>query len=155
VIGGGLLGIEAAHALASAGVEVTLVNRASHLMERQLDAEGADMLKRALEARGIRVLLGAVPRAIGGRLGVKWVELVGTRIACGVVLMAIGVRPACALAASGGLKTNRGILVNDRLTTSAPGIHAIGDCIEHRGVCYGVVEPAYEQARVLARTLIG
>ena len=156
VIGGGLLGIEAAYGLARAGVPVTLVHLMDRLMERQLDAEGARLLKRALEAQGIRVLLQAQTRAIHGASSVESVELQdGQRIACGLVVMAVGVRANTALAETAGLPTRRGILVDDRLQTSVPGIHAIGDCIEHAGACYGLVEPAYEHARIVAKTLCG
>jgi nitrite reductase (NADH) large subunit len=156
VIGGGLLGIEAAYGLARAGVPVTLVHLMDRLMERQLDAEGARLLKTALEAQGIRVLLQAQTCAIHGASYVESVELQdGQRLACGLVVMAVGVRASTALADTAGLPTRRGILVDDRLQTAVPGIHAIGDCIEHAGACYGLVEPAYEHARIVARTLCG
>lgn len=156
VIGGGLLGIEAAYGLARAGVPVTLVHLMDRLMERQLDAEGAGLLEEALQAKGIRVLLQAQTRAIHGASAVESVELQdGQRITCGLVVMAVGVRANRVLAETGGLATGRGIHVDDRLQTSVPGIHAIGDCIEHAGVCYGLVEPAYEHARVVARALCG
>src|SRR5439155_13263929 len=156
VIGGGLLGIEAAYGLARAGVPVTLVHLMDRLMERQLDAEGARLLEGALQAQGIRVLLQAQARAIHGASSVESVELQdGRRIACGLVVMAVGVRANTALAEVAGLPTRRGILVDDRLQTAAPGMHAIGDCAEHAGTCYGLVEPAYEHARIVARALCG
>jgi nitrite reductase (NADH) large subunit len=156
VIGGGLLGIEAAYGLARAGVPVTLLHLMDRLMERQLDAEGAQLLKMALEAQGIRVLLQAQTRAIHDTSAVESVELKdGRRIACGLVVMAVGVRANTALAGSAGLPTRRGILVDDRLETAAPGVHAIGDCAEHAGICHGLIEPAHEQVRVLARVLCG
>jgi len=156
VIGGGLLGIEAAYGLARAGVPVTLVHLMDRLMERQLDAEGAQLLKRALEAQGIRVLLQAQTRAIHGASSVESVELQdGQRIACGLVVMVVGVRAKTALAESAGLATRRGILVDHRLQTSVPGVFAISDCIEHAGNCYGLVEPAYEHARIVAKSLCG
>ncbi|KAB2914445.1 MAG: NAD(P)/FAD-dependent oxidoreductase [Hyphomicrobiaceae bacterium] len=155
VIGGGLLGIEAAYGLARRRVPVTLVHLMDRLMERQLDAEGAALLKDALEARGIKVLLQAQTRAIHGEGAVESVELAdGRRIACGLVVMAVGVRPNVALAATGGLQIGRGILVDDRLQTSVADIHAIGECVEHRSGCYGLVEPAYEQARVAAAAIV-
>jgi nitrite reductase (NADH) large subunit len=156
VIGGGLLGIEAAYGLARAGVPVTLVHLMDRLMERQLDAEGARLLERALEAQGIRVLLQAQTRAIHGASRVESVELQdGRRIACGLVVMAVGVHPSTALAETAGMPTRRGILVDDRLETAARGIHAIGDCAEHASICHGLIEPAHEQALVLARVLCG
>ena len=156
VIGGGLLGIEAAYGLARAGVPVTLLHLMDRLMERHLDAEGAELLKGRLEAKGICVLLQAQTRAIHGASSVESVELQdGQRIACGLVAMAVGVRPNIALAETAGLPTRRGILVDDRLQTAVPGIHAIGDCIEHAGTCYGLIEPAHEHARVVAKALCG
>lgn len=156
VIGGGLLGIEAAYGLARAGAGVTLVHVMDRLMERQLDAEGAALLAAALEARGIRVRLSTQTKAICGNARVEAIELGnGDVIPCSLVVMAVGVRPATGLAAAAGLATGRGILVDDQLQTSAPGIYALGDCAEHRGICYGLVEPAYAQARVLAHVLAG
>jgi len=156
VIGGGLLGIEAAYGLARAGVPVTLLHLMDRLMERQLDAEGAALLRAALEAKGIRVLLRAETRAIHGASTVEGIELMdGQRLPCGLVVMAVGVRANASLAEAGGLAVKRGIVVDDRLQTSVPGIHAIGDCAEHRGACYGLIEPAYEQARAAARALCG
>jgi nitrite reductase (NADH) large subunit len=154
VIGGGLLGIEAAYGLARAGVPVTLLHLMDRLMERQLDAEGAQLLKGALETEGIRVRLLAETHTIHGVSGAEAIELVdGERIACGLVVMAVGVRASTTLAETGGLLTDRGIIVDDQLQTSAHGIYAIGDCVEHRGTCYGLIEPAYEQARAVARRL--
>jgi nitrite reductase (NADH) large subunit len=156
VIGGGLLGIEAAYGLARAGVPVTLLHLMDRLMERQLDAEGAAVLKTALEARGICILQQAHTHAIHGGSAVDSVELQdGRSIPCGLVVMAVGVRANTRLAEAAGLPTRRGIIVDDRLETAVPGIHAIGDCAEHAGICHGLIEPAHEQARVLARALCG
>ncbi len=156
VIGGGLLGIEVAHGLARRGVAVSLVHLADRLMERQLDAEGAALLAEAIKAKGVGVLLGANTRAILGRSEVEAVELADGRVLqCGLVIMAIGIRPRVALAASGGLSTNRGILVDDRMETSLKGVFAIGECAEHRGICYGLVEPCYEHAKVAAGAIAG
>jgi nitrite reductase (NADH) large subunit len=114
VIGGGLLGIEAAYGLARKGAAVTLVHLVDRLMERQLDAEGAALLKGALEAKGIRVLLGTQTRAIRGNTAVEAIELGnGQRLACGLVVMAVGVRAHIALAQAGGLVTQRGVCVDD------------------------------------------
>lgn len=156
VIGGGLLGIEAAYGLARAGTAVTLVHVMDRLMERQLDAEGARLLATALEARGIRVRLSTETTAIHGKTSVEAIELgSGETLACSLVVMAVGVRPATGLAVAAGLATARGILVDDQMQTSLPGIYALGDCAEHRKTCYGLVEPAYAQARVLAHVLAG
>jgi nitrite reductase (NADH) large subunit len=156
VIGGGLLGIEAAYGLARAGAGVTLVHLMDRLMERQLDTGAARLLASALRAKGIRVILGTTARAIRGRDRVESIELTnGQRLSCGLVVMAVGVRPSTALARDAGLQTNRGILVDDRMVTSAEGICALGECAEHRGQCYGLIEPGYEQAKTLARHLAG
>jgi nitrite reductase (NADH) large subunit len=156
VIGGGLLGIEAAYGLARRGIAVTLVHLMDRLMERQLDAEGARLLADAIEAKGVRVLLGAETGAIRGGPAVEAVELKDGRVLpCGLVVMAVGIRPNTALAASGGLQIKRGIVVDDGMQTSATGIYAIGECAEHRGACYGLVEPCYEQARVAAAAVTG
>ncbi|HEU4381239.1 MAG TPA: FAD-dependent oxidoreductase [Hyphomicrobiaceae bacterium] len=154
VIGGGLLGIEAAYGLARRGVPVTLVHLMDRLLERQLDAEGARLLAAAIEAKGVRVLLGAETAAIRGGSAVETVELKDGRVLpCGLVVMAVGIRSNTALAPSGGLQVKRGIVVDDGMQTSASGIYAIGECAEHRGVCYGLVEPCYEQARVAAAAI--
>jgi nitrite reductase (NADH) large subunit len=156
VIGGGLLGIEAAYGLSRAGVAVTLVHVMDRLMERQLDAEGAALLAAALDAKGIRVLLSTQTRAIVGNGRVEALETqAGEVIPCGLVVMAVGVRPATQLAAAAGASVGRGIIVDDTMQTSVPGVYALGDCAEHNRVCYGLVEPAYAQARVLAATLAG
>ncbi|WP_088347543.1 MULTISPECIES: FAD-dependent oxidoreductase [Rhodomicrobium] len=156
VIGGGLLGIEAAYGLAKLGIKVTLIHLMDRLMERQLDAEAAALLADALRAKGIELLLGAQTAAISGQGAVACVTLKdGRELPCGLVVMAAGVRPRTGLGKSAGLAVNRGILIDDRLATSRPGIYAIGECAEHRGACYGLVEPAYEQAATLAGHLCG
>jgi nitrite reductase (NADH) large subunit len=154
VIGGGLLGLEAAHGLAKAGARVTLVHLMDRLMERQLDAVAAGMLRSAVEARGVEVLLGAQTAQMIGEQRVEAVALKDGRIIpADLVVVAVGVRPNAALAKRAGIAVNRGIVVDDGLETSAHGVFAIGECAEHRGQCYGLVEPAYEQAGVLARRL--
>lgn len=156
VIGGGLLGLEAAYGLRKWGARVTVVHLMDRLMERQLDAPAAAMLKRALEAQGITVLTSAATAQIDGGDRVRALQLKdGRQIAVDAVVFAAGVAPNAALARDAGIDTARGIVVDDRLESSAPGIYAIGECIEHRGQCYGLVEPAYAQARVLARVLAG
>jgi len=156
VIGGGLLGLEAAYGLAKAGTPVTLLHLMDRLMERQLDASAADLLKSLVERKGIAVELNANTARIHGTSRVEGVELAdGRRIEADAVVFAAGIRPNTKLAQEAGLTVNRGIVVDDVMQTSAPGIFALGECAEHRGVCYGLVEPAYEQARVLARHLSG
>ena len=156
VIGGGLLGLEAAYGLAKAGARVTLLHLMDRLMERQLDHRAALMLRRAVEARGIAVRLQAQTARIAGNGKVEGVELRdGTTIAADAVVVAVGIRANAALARTAGLEVGRGIVVDDHLETNAAGVHAIGECAEHRGCCYGLVEPAYEQAQLLARRLAG
>jgi nitrite reductase (NADH) large subunit len=144
VVGGGLLGLEAAYGLAKAGAVVTLVHLMDRLMERQLDAPAAELLLHANTAR------------IHGEARVEGVELVdGRRIDADAVIFAAGIRPNVALAKQAGIPVNRGIVVDDHLQTGVSDVFAIGECAEHRGICYGLVEPAYEQARVLAQHLAG
>jgi len=156
VIGGGLLGLEAAYGLVRLGCAVTLVHLVDRLMERQLDARGAATLRRALERQGVAFVLGAESRRIVGEAEVAGLELSsGEILPADFVVMACGVRPNTALARAAGLAVNRGIVVDDRLATSDPAIFALGECAEHRGALYGLVAPAYEQARTLARRLAG
>ncbi len=156
VVGGGLLGLEAAYGLAKAGAPVTLIHLMERLMERQLDAPAADLLKSLVERKGINILLNANTARIHGETRVEGVELAdGRRIEADAVIFAAGIRPNVALAKEAGISVNRGVVVDDCLQTGAPDIFARGECAEHRGICYGLVEPAYEQARVLARHLAG
>ncbi|MDA9468601.1 NAD(P)/FAD-dependent oxidoreductase [Bradyrhizobium sp. CCBAU 53415] len=156
VVGGGLLGLEAAYGLAKAGAPVTLLHLMDRLMERQLDAPAADLLKTLVERKGIRILLNASTKCIHGDGHVEAVELAdGSRIEADAVIFAAGIKPNVALAKEAGIAVNRGVVVNDVMQTASPDIFALGECAEHRGTCYGLVEPAYEQARVLARHLAG
>ena len=156
VVGGGLLGLEAAYGLAKAGAPVTLIHLMDRLMERQLDAPAADLLKTLVERKGIKVLLNANTARLHGATRVDGIELTdGRRIDADAVIFAAGIRPNVALAKGAGIAVGRGIVVDDHLQTAAPEIFALGECAEHRGICYGLVEPAYEQARVLAQHLAG
>src|SRR5947207_5588874 len=156
VVGGGLLGLEAAYGLAKAGAAVTLVHLMDRLMERQLDAPAAELLKALVELKGIRILLNANTARLHGETRVNGVEFTdGRRIDADAVIFAAGIRPNVTLAKDAGIAVNRGIVVDDHLQTGASDIFALGECAEHRGICYGLVEPAYEQARVLARHLAG
>jgi nitrite reductase (NADH) large subunit len=120
-------------------------------MERQLDMPAAELLKSQVERKGIRILLNANTARLHGETRIEGIELMdGRRIDADAVIFAAGIRPNVALAKDAGIPVNRGIVVDDVLQTGAPGIFALGECAEHRGVCYGLVEPAYEQARVLA-----
>jgi len=156
VIGGGLLGIEAAYGLRKGGAEVTLVHVMDRLMERQLDRRTAAFLKRAIEGKGIRVLLNAQTSEVMGSEKAEALNFGdGTSLPLDLVVVAVGVRPAVELAKAADLPVKRGILVDDRLTTVVPFIHAIGECAEHRDIVYGLVQPAYEHASILARHLGG
>jgi nitrite reductase (NADH) large subunit len=156
VIGGGLLGLEAAYGLARAGGKVTLLHLVDRLMERQLDAEGAGLLAAAMAQRGIQVRLNASTKGFAGKDRVEAVELAdGTAIPADLVVVAIGVRPNIDVANAAGIATNRGIVVDDHMASDDPSIFAIGECAEHRGQVYGLVEPAYQQACVLAARLAG
>jgi nitrite reductase (NADH) large subunit len=156
VIGGGLLGVEAACGLAKAGAKVTLVHLMDRLMERQLDARAAAMLKRAVEKKGVEVLLEVVTARFVGDGHVEAVEFTdGRTVDADIVVVAIGIKPNAELAVAAGVAVKRGIVVDDRLSTSVADVFAIGECAEHRGICYGLVEPTNEQARVLAERLAG
>jgi nitrite reductase (NADH) large subunit len=156
VIGGGLLGLEAAYGLARAGAQVSVIHLMDRLMERQLDARASALLKSAVEARGIRVHVNADTTAIRGRDRADAVALKdGQELAVDLVVVAAGIRSNVDLARTADLDIGRGIVVDDHLQTSKVGIHAIGECAEHRGISYGLVEPAYEQARALAMHLAG
>lgn len=156
VVGGGLLGLEAAHGLVKAGAKVTLLHLMERLMERQLDPAAAALLKRLVEEKGIEVHLGANTEKVLGRDRVEGVQLRdGKSISADAVIFAAGIRPNASLANDAGIDVNRGILVDDQMKTATDGVFALGECAEHRGICYGLVEPAYEQARVLADHLAG
>jgi nitrite reductase (NADH) large subunit len=157
VIGGGLLGLEAARGLQVQGCDVTVVHLMDTLMERQVDATGGGLLRKKIEELGVRVLPGRSTTAITGEDGrVSGVEFAdGERIAADLVVVAAGIRPNVELGRRAGLTVNRGIVVNDHMETSAPDIFAVGECVEHDGVCYGLVAPLLEQAKVLAATMTG
>lgn len=156
VIGGGLLGIEAAYGLVRAGLEVSLIALRDRLLERQLDPRAGQLLRSAVEAKGIRVLLEAETEAVLGDVAAEAVKLKdGRLLPADLVVVAIGIQPEATLARQAGIVCNHGIVVDDGLATSVAGIYAIGECAEHRGVCYGLVEPGYTQARILAERLAG
>ncbi len=156
VVGGGLLGLEAAYGLAKAGAPVTLVHLKDRLMDRQLDVPAGALLKSLVEKKGVEVLLSANADRILGEQRVEGVELAdGRLIDAEAVIFAAGIRPNISLAEKAGIAVNRGIVVDDQLRTGSDDIFALGECAEHRGICYGLVEPAYEQARVLAQHLAG
>jgi nitrite reductase (NADH) large subunit len=156
VIGGGLLGIEAAAGLAKLGAKVTLVHRMDRLMERQLDARSASFLKRAVERRGVDVRLDVETVAIAGEMRAEALVFAdGGRLAVDFVVVAVGVRPNVELARAAGLAVDRGVVVDQGMAASLPFVHAIGECAETAGQVCGLVEPAYAHAAVLARRLAG
>ncbi len=156
VIGGGLLGIEAAYGLAKRGAQVTLVHLMDRLMERQLDGAAASMVKAALERQGIEVVLEAQTAAVLGDSNADGILLAdGRRIAADAVVMAAGIKPNADLAKAAGLAVGRGIVVNASLSTSHNDVFAIGECAEVEEQCCGLVEPAYAQADILAAQLCG
>ncbi|NGY03403.1 nitrite reductase small subunit NirD [Solimonas terrae] len=154
VIGGGLLGLEAAHGLARRGMQVTVVHLMDRLMERQLDAPAAALLKQKLESRGMTVHLNAQTEAILGEDRVSGIRLKdGTIIDASLVVMAVGIRPNVELAQACGLRCDRGVLVDDTMQTFDPRIYAVGECVQHRGRTYGLVDPLWGQAHVCATQL--
>lgn len=157
VIGGGLLGLEAAYGLKDQGVEVTVLQHSHRLMDRQLDPTAADILRTAVEEMGVRVLVNAATEAISGSDEVTGLILRdGRSLDCDMVILACGIQPNVELAAEAGLTVERGIVVNDQLrSTTDPAVYAVGECVQHRGTSYGLVAPLWEQARVLADHLTG
>ncbi|NMO95847.1 nitrite reductase large subunit NirB [Paenibacillus lemnae] len=154
VIGGGLLGLEAARGLLHLGMEAAVIHNAPYIMNRQLDAQAAGMLQQELEGLGMTFLLDKHTARITGRNRVKELRFTdGSRLGVDVVVLAVGIRPRMELAERSGIRTSRGIVVDDYMRTSVPAIYAVGECAEHRGISYGLVAPLYEQAKILARTL--
>jgi nitrite reductase (NADH) large subunit len=155
VIGGGLLGLEAAHGLTLRGMKVTVIHLMPTLMERQLDEAAGWLLKSALEARGQVILTEANTAEIVGDTCVEGVRLKdGTLIPASLVVMAVGIRPSVALARDAGLEIGRGIKVDDHMVTSDPSILAVGECVEHDGNVYGLVAPLWDMCRALADGLV-
>ncbi|WP_018410866.1 nitrite reductase large subunit NirB [Methyloversatilis thermotolerans] len=156
VIGAGLLGLEAANGLALRGMQVTVVHIGAWIMERQLDKPSADMLQASLERKGLTFLLEKQTESLiagsDGRVSAIRFKS-GETIPADLVVMAAGIRPNTALAESAGLHCNRGIVVNDTLQTFDPKIYAVGECVNHRGIAYGLVAPLFEQAKVCANHL--
>ena len=154
VIGGGLLGLEAANGLRMRGMEVTVVHLLDTLMERQLDEAAASLLRASLISRGIGFRMPAQTTELVGEDHVRAVRFKdGSEIEADLVVMAVGVRPNIELATSAGLKCERGVLVDDTLQTYDPAIYAVGECVQHRKITFGLVAPLWEQARVCATHL--
>jgi nitrite reductase (NADH) large subunit len=155
VIGGGLLGLEAAYGVASQGAKATVVHLMDRLMERQLDDPAAALLEPALEDLGVRVLLEKQTQELLGDervTGLRFAD--GSELQAGLVVVSIGIRARTSLASEAGLSCGRGIVVDDRLMTSHPRALAVGECAEHRGQVYGIVAPIWEQAAVAAQTIL-
>src|SRR5690606_11711565 len=156
VIGGGLLGLEAAAGLAARGMDVNVVHLGSGLLDRQLDPKAALLLQRSLEARGLKFLM---PRQTEALLGDEQGRVRAVRFADGdevetdLVVMAVGIRPYTGLAQACGQYVNRGIVVSDTLETYEPLVYLVGECVCHRGTAYGLVAPLFEQAKVAANHL--
>jgi nitrite reductase (NADH) large subunit len=156
VIGGGLLGLEAANGLKKRGMHVTVVHLLDTLMERQLDKPAAALLQRALEESGLEFRMEAQTEAILGDSRVEAVRFKdGTEIPADLVVMAVGIRPNIELAKAAGIYCQRGIVVNDTLQTYDPRVYAVGECVQHRGQLFGLVAPLFEQAKVCANHLAG
>jgi len=154
VIGGGLLGLEAANDLRLRGMDVTVVHLLDTLMERQLDASAAALLRASLANRGIKFKMPAETTTLVGDDRVRWVRFKdGSEIEADLVVMAVGVRPNTELARAANLQCERGVLVDDTLQTFDPAIYAVGECVQHRKITFGLVAPLWEQARVCAMHL--
>ncbi|GGA82582.1 hypothetical protein GCM10011369_25710 [Neiella marina] len=158
VLGGGLLGLEAANGLKQQGMEVTVVHNCATLLNRQLDANAAELLRAEFEARGIHFMMEADTKELvadnsGHVRAVRFGD--GTELPCDLFVMAVGVKPNFDLAKSAGLHCERGIVVNDTLQTFDPSIYAVGECVQHRGSTFGMVAPVFEQAKVCANHLSG
>lgn len=155
VIGGGLLGLEAAAGLKEQGMDVCVVHLCDHLMEKQLDSAASHLLQAEFERRGIEVRTSTSTTDILGDTHVTGVRFANDNtVDCNLVVMAVGIRPAKALAEEAALECAHGIIVNDDMRTSDPCVYGLGECVEHRGSCYGLVAPLYEMARTLAHSLL-
>ena len=154
VIGGGLLGLEAASGLLQRGLDVTVVHLHPHLMEQQLDAQAAELLRGELERRGLKFKMAVKTLQLCGETEVSGVGLAdGSQLPAGLVVMAVGVQPNIELARAAGVPCDRGVLVDDTMLTFDPSIYAVGECVQHRGKTFGLVAPLWEQARVCATYL--
>ncbi len=156
VIGGGLLGLEAARGLLNLGMEVDVVHLMPHLMERQLDPAASALLKKELESQGMNFLMEKQTVEILGderATGIRFKD--GSEVEADLVVMAIGIKPNVAVAKESGIYVNRGIVVNDYLETQTANVYAVGECAEHREIVYGLVAPLYEQSKVLASRICG
>ncbi len=156
VIGGGLLGLEAARGLLNLGMKVDVIHLSNCLMERQLDPTAGKLLQKELESQGMNFLLGKQTQEIFGEIDIEGLCFSdGEEIQADLIVMAVGIRPNTQLALKGGIPVNRGIIVNDYMETDIPNVYAVGECAEHRGMVYELVAPLYEQGKVLAKKICG
>lgn len=156
VIGGGLLGLEAARGLLNLGMETDVIHNAPYLMNRQLDRTSADMLRKELEGQGMRFWLSKETESITGLNRAKGIRFTnGSSLEADLIVISVGIRPNIELAKKSGIETNRAIVVDDYMRTSMPNVYAVGECAEHNGVAYGLVAPLYEQGKVLAGIICG
>ncbi len=154
VIGGGLLGLEAARGLLNLGMQVDVIHLSEYLMDRQLDPAAGKMLQKELESQGMNFYLGKQTQEVLGEIDVKGLRFSdGEEISADLVVMAVGIKPNVAMAKNSGIPVNRGIIVNDYMETRIPNIFAVGECAEHREMVYGLVAPLYEQGKVLAKRI--
>lgn len=156
VIGGGLLGLEAARGLLNLGMQVDVIHLNDFLMERQLDLAAGQLLQKELESQGMNFLLNKQTAEIIGEKNVTGLKFNdGETIDADLIVMAVGIKPNIALAKENGIRVNRGILVNDFMETDVPNIFAVGECVEHRETVYGLVAPLYEQGQAMAKRICG
>ncbi|UQD51885.1 NAD(P)/FAD-dependent oxidoreductase [Bacillus methanolicus] len=156
VIGGGVLGLEAASGILNLGMKVDVVHNSKYIMQKQLDPTGSKMLQKELEKQGMNFFLGKETKKIIGTSRVEGIQFKdGTEVQADLAVMATGIKPNIQLAKESDIETNRGIIVNDFMKTNSPDIYAVGECAEHRGIVYGLVQPLNEQANVLAKHLCG
>jgi len=156
VIGGGLLGLEAARGLLNLNMDVTVIHVCDYLMERQLDPTASKLLQAELESQGMKFAMSKQTEEIYGTDRVQGLRFKdGSELEADLIVMAVGIRPNVALAQESGIEVNRGIVVNDYLETKTPNVYSVGECAEHRGIVYGLVAPLYEQGAVLAKRICG
>lgn len=156
VIGGGLLGLEAAKGLVNLGMDVTVVHLMEDIMERQLDHSASSMLQAELERQGIKFAMGKQTSELIGEDRVSGLRFSdGSILDAELVVMAVGIKPNIALAKASNMEVGRGIIVDDYMLTSCDGVYSVGECTEHRGICYGLVAPLFEQGNVLAKHICG
>lgn len=156
VIGGGILGLEAARGLLNLDMDVTVVHNEPYLMNRQLDPEAGKLLKKKLEEQGMKIMVHTLTQELTGKKHVSGLKFVdGSFLEADLVIMAVGIKPQVQLARDSGLSVNNGIVVDDYMRASAPNVYALGECTEHRKTVYGLVAPLYDQGKVLAKTVCG